>query len=72
VCAVRLRIGHALCCTIFAQATSEADMPQHPPHPRPDDPMPMPPRPDPDPPPVPDDEPGSDPDKRPGKMSSAA
>jgi hypothetical protein len=42
-------------------------MPQHPPHPRPDDPTPMPPRPDPDPPPSPDDEPGSDPGKRPGK-----
>jgi len=43
-------------------------MPQHPPHPRPDDPTPMPPRPDPDPPPSPEDEPGSGPDKRPGKI----
>src|SRR5207253_6347902 len=52
----------------LTQAQVEGAMPQHPPHPRPDDPTPMPPRPDPDPPPSPEDEPGSDPDKRPGKM----
>jgi hypothetical protein len=52
----------------FSLRQFEEAMPQHPPHPRPDDPTPMPPRPDPDPPPSPEDEPGSGPDKRRGKM----
>jgi hypothetical protein len=69
---MNIRRARALLHRFHRRHSVEAAMPQHPPHPRPDDPTPMPPRPDPDPPPSPEDDPGSDPDKRPGKMVAIA